>query len=148
VQVGNGQMVTIGIAASTNGSVSSTGTSTTQSYMRDIMRALATIGSLTSAQVTSGADVAGLVADTQASLSGAITALGQDQGVLGDRQTMLTNSATAMSTAQTALLGQFTDATNVDMAKTMTSLTETQTRLQASYQLISNLSSLSLVKYI
>ena len=54
VQVGQGQIVQIGLLASANSSaVTSTGVSTgtsTGSYMRDLMSALATIGSLSASQ--------------------------------------------------------------------------------------------------
>jgi flagellar hook-associated protein 3 FlgL len=95
VQVGQGNTETIGLLASANAMipVSPTGTSaippdpgpplvpappvSTGSYMRDVLRALATIGSLSSSQVNySGFQ--DLVQDTRISMSGAITAMAQD----------------------------------------------------------------------
>ena len=148
VSDGSGQQMQVGIAASTNAFVSSTGSPTTGSYMRDIMAALATVGALSSTQVNAGADVMGLVQDVRTSLGGAITALGQDQGELGNRQTQLQNESTAMGQTSTALSGQLAGADQVDTATVLTTLSATQTRLQASYQLISGLSQLSLTKYI
>jgi flagellin-like hook-associated protein FlgL len=148
VATGAGQSMATGIAASANAFIASTGSSTTGSYMRDILRALATVGSLSSAQVNAGADVAGLVADTRTSLQGAITALNQDAGVLGDRQTALGSLSTMMQAAGTALSTQVSDATDADMASVLSRLTEVQSRLQASYKLISATAGLSLAQYL
>jgi flagellar hook-associated protein 3 FlgL len=147
VQVGDHNFVTSGIAASANASVASTGGSTTGSYMRDILRGLATIGSMSSSQ----ASVAGfttLVADTQTSLSGAVTALNQDAGVLGNTQSQLTQTQTLLSQTSTALQGQVSSAQDVDMAQTISAITQVQTHLQASYQLIANMQSMTLTKYL
>ncbi len=148
VSDGSGRQMQVGIAASTNAFVTSTGSPTTGSYMRDIMAALATVGALSSSQVSAGADVMGLVQDVRTSLGGAITALGQDQGELGNRQTQLQAESTAMGQTSTALSSQLAGADQVDTATVLTTLSATQTRLQASYQLISGLSQLSLTKYI
>lgn len=147
VQTGPGQSVPSGIMASANADVASTGGSTTGSYMRDILRALATLGSLSSSQVNA-AGFAAVVADVHTSLGGAITALNQDAGVMGNRQTQLTATATTLQDTQDAMSSQLSNVEDVDMAKTLTSLTAAQTQLQASYQLISRVQSLSLVNYL
>ena len=142
----DGAPVPVGITASANADVASTGPST-GSYMRDVLRALATLGSLSSAQVgTAGFDQ--LVADTRTSLGGAITALNADAGVLGDRQARLQADAQTSVQTVTALQAQLSGAQDVDMAATLSRLTQTQTQLQASYQLIAQSQSLSLVKYL
>jgi flagellar hook-associated protein 3 FlgL len=143
----DGAPVPVGITASANADVASTGPSTTGSYMRDVLRALATLGSLSSAQAgTAGFDQ--LVADTRTSLGGAITALNADAGVLGDRQARLQADAQTSVQTVTALQAQLSGAQDVDMAATLSRLTQTQTQLQASYQLIAQSQSLSLVKYL
>jgi flagellar hook-associated protein 3 FlgL len=147
VQVGEGQQVTVGIVASANSDVSSTGSSTTGSYMRDILRGLATIGSLNSGQANT-AGFQTLVTDTQTSLGDAITALNSDAGVMGNRQTQLTSTQSAIAEVSTALSSQVSNVQNVDMAATMSKLTLVQTQMQASYQMISNVNSLSLTKYL
>ena len=148
VQVGQGQTVQVGLLASANSSaVTSTGTSTTGSYMRDLMRALATIGSMSSAQFsTSGFQ--GLVQDTSASLQGVGTAMANDAGVLGNTQTALTATQTQLSDAATALTTQVGAAQNVDLAQTLSDLPLVQTQMQASYQVIAGMSALSLVKFL
>lgn len=147
VQVGPGQFVPSGLLASGNGDITSSGTSTTGSYTRDIMRALATIGAMTSSQ----ANVTGfsqLVADTHTSLGDAITALNGDAGVMGNRQTSLQTTKTGLSNTTTALQSQVSGAEDVDMAATLSKLTQVQTQLQASYQLIAGTQSLSLTKFL
>jgi flagellar hook-associated protein 3 FlgL len=147
ISTGPGQQAPVGILASANASVPSLGSSTTGSYTRDILRALATLGSLSSSQVNDPG-FAQLVSDTATSLQGAVTALNQDAGVLGDQQAQLQAQSTVMAGTSTALQSQLSGAQDVDMASTLSQLTQTQTRLQASYQLIAGLQSLSLVKFL
>ena len=147
VSTGNGQSQTIGLMAGANTNAVSTGTSTTGSYMRDLMRALATVGSLSSSQA-SDPNFASVIADTQTSVTNMVTAMSTDVGVLGEQQANLTTMGTNMSDTSTALTGQLTTAQNVDMATTLSDLSLTQTQLQASYQLLSASSGMSLVKYL
>lgn len=147
VATGQGQSVPTSILASTNADIASTGSSTTGSYIRDILRGLATIGSMSSSQV-SDAGFDALVQDTHTSLGGAITALNADAGVMGDRQSTLQTAQATLGDQATALQSQLSDAQDVDMAQTLSRLTQTQTQLQASYQIISGLTSISLVKYL
>jgi flagellin-like hook-associated protein FlgL len=148
VQVGQGQTVQVGLLASANSSaVTSTGSSTTGSYMRDLMRALATLGSLSAGQVnTSGFQA--LVQDTSASLQGAASAMAEDAGVLGNTQTALTATQTQLSDTRTALTTQVSAVQDVDMAQTLSNLTLVQTQMQGSYQVIAGMSGLSLVKFL
>jgi flagellar hook-associated protein 3 FlgL len=60
----------------------------------------------------------------------------------------LQTQTTTMTNMSTALQTQVGNAQDVDMAQTLSQLTQTQTRLQESYQLISGLQSLSLVKFL
>ncbi len=147
VQIGDGQSVPVGILASANADVASAGSSSSGSYIRDIMRSLATIGSLSSAQV-GVAGFSGLVSDTRSSLGGAITALNGDAGVFGDRQTELQTVKMRIGAMTTAMKAQVLTAENVDMASTLSQLSQVQTQLQASYQLIVGIQSLSLTKYL
>jgi flagellar hook-associated protein 3 FlgL len=160
IQVGNNHSEPIGLAASANSlipaSVSGTPAipgvpTTTGSYMRDILRALATIGSLTSAQAANPAlqtDFQNLVQDTRISLSGAADALAQDQGVLGNVQSSLTATQSNLADTQTTLTSQVSSAQDVDMAATLSQLSSVQTQMQASYQLIATLNGMSLAKFL
>jgi flagellar hook-associated protein 3 FlgL len=157
VQVGQNSTEKTGLLASSNGliPVSVSGppatvngpATTTGSYMRDVLRALATIGSLSSSQV----NVSGfrdLVQDTRTSLQGAIGAMGSDVGVLGNVQSSLSATRSTLADTQTALTAQVSSAEDVDLAKIMSQLSLVQTQMQASYQLIATMSSLSLVKFL
>ncbi len=157
VQVGQNQTEPVGIPASANGlipvSVSTGNTivggppSTTGSYMRDVLRALATIGSLSSSQANDpGFD--DLVQDTRISLMQAASTMAQDAGVLGNVQSSLTVTQTRLAETQTALTGQVSAAEDVDMAATLSKLSLVQTQMQASYQLIATLGGMSLVKFL
>jgi flagellar hook-associated protein 3 FlgL len=147
VQVGENSTVAISILASTNSYVASTGTSTTGSYMRDIMRALATIGSLSSSQVSdSGFD--DLVDDTATSLQNAVTALNQDAGVLGDQEAQLSTTQTTLADVSTSMQSQVSNAEEVDVAQVSIQLSDAQTQLQASYELVSAMKGLSLAAYL
>ena len=147
VQVGQSQTAPIGLLASANASVVSTGSSTTGSYMRDVLRALATIGSLTSAQ-QNDPGFGALVQDTRISLNGAISAMAEDAGVLGNRQSALTVTQTTLADTATALTAQVSSVQDVDMATTLSNVSLVQTQLQASYQMIAAVSGLSLAKFL
>lgn len=147
VQVGDRQTVATGLFASGNMLVASTGSSTTGSYSRDLLRALATIGSLTGAQANDP-NLAAVVDDTRASLTGALTAMASEAGVFGDSQSRLAVTRTQLTDTSTALSGQIGSAQDADMAATLSKLSAVQTQLQASYQLIAGINALSLVKFL
>ncbi len=147
VETGQAQRTQTGLLASANSFATSGGSSTTGSYMRDVLRALATVGSLSSSQLSAGG-FQDLVQDTRASLGNAISAMGEDAGVLGNTQTRLAATKSQLADTSTALINQVSSAEEVDMAATLSRLTQTQTQLQASYQLIAGTSGLSLVKYL
>lgn len=142
-----GQTVPTGMLASANGDAVSAGTATTGSYSRDIMVALATLGGLSGAPA-GAAGFADLVGSVRASLGGAIVALNTDAGIMGDRQAALTTTKTELGLTQTALSGQVSGVQQVDMAATLSRLTQAQAQLSASYQLISSVQALSLTKFL
>ena len=86
--------------------------------------------------------------DTSTSLNGVVSAMATDVGVLGNTQSNLTSIQTQLSDTSTALSGQLSNVQDVDMATTLSSLTATQTQLQASYRLITAETSLSLVNFL
>jgi len=147
VSTGDGQSQPIGLLASANTSAVSTGTSTTGSYMRDLMRSLATVASMSSSQA-SDPNFAALVSDTQTSLTNAISAMNTDVGALGEQQSSLTSLQTTLGDTQTALTSQLSNAQDVNMASTLSNLSLVQTQLETSYQLIANATGLSLAKFL
>jgi flagellar hook-associated protein 3 FlgL len=147
VSVGPGAPTPTGMLASTNADVASNGSSTTGSYIRDIMRALATIGALSGSQATApGLGV--LVQDIHTSLGDAISALNGDAGVMGNRQASLEARHQNLGDTVASVEGQISNVQDVDMAATLSRLTATQTQLQASYQLLGTLRSLSLASVL
>ncbi len=147
VPTGPSGSVPSGIIASSNGDVASTGGSTTGSYTRDILRTLATLGALSSSQV-GASGFSALVSDAHTALGGAITALNADAGVMGDRQTALTATQASLAAAGTVLDGQISAVQDANMTTTLSQLSQVETQLQGSYQIISNLGTLSLVKFL
>jgi flagellar hook-associated protein 3 FlgL len=147
LQLSNGQQVQTGLLANANTLAASTGTSTTGSYVRDLLRGLSTLASLSSSQVNDPGFTA-VVADTRSSLQGAVTAISTETGALGTIQAGLTATATADGETTTALQTQLSSVEDVDTATALTQLSAVQTQLQASYQLIAAARNLSLVQYL
>jgi flagellar hook-associated protein 3 FlgL len=147
VVTGNGSAVSTGILANANAAIVSQGTDTTGSYIRDLLRAFATVGSLSSSQADDP-NFSALIEDTTSSLNNAVSAFNSDVGVLGDRQTDLTNIGSTLASTSTALSGQISTAQDVDLASTLSRLTAVQTQLQASYRLINTAQTLSLANFL
>jgi flagellar hook-associated protein 3 FlgL len=151
VSLGNGATATIGIAANTNGFVTSSGSSngadTTGSYMRDILTTIASVASLgpVSPNTTSYASFA---RSTAATLGSAIDTLNQDAGVLGNTQNAMTAQATGLQQTINGMTTQQAGYDQVNMATTLSDLSAVQTQLQASYQLIAAMKTMSLTQYI
>jgi flagellar hook-associated protein 3 FlgL len=147
VELGTGAPAQVGVLANANTLAVSGGTSSTGSYMRDIMRSLATLANLSSGQARLPG-FAALVSDTGSSLSGAISAMGIEQGALGGIQSSLTTVGTEAGETSTALSAQVSSVEDVDMAKTLSELSQVQTQLTASYKLISEVKGLSLANFL
>jgi flagellar hook-associated protein 3 FlgL len=154
VQTGDGGTVQTGLLASGNAAVVSSGVATatsagtsTGSYMRDLMRALATLGSLSSSQVNDP-NFTALVQATGTSLTRAVNAMAVDVGVFGNTQANLATTQTRLGDTATALSAQLSSVQDVDMASALSKLTSMQTQLQASYRLITGENSLSLLNFL
>jgi flagellar hook-associated protein 3 FlgL len=148
VNIGNGQFVATGIVAGVNSDAVQTGSSTTGSYTTDLMRALATIGAMSSSQADLGSDFTGLIDDTRASLQGVVTAISTDSAMLGSRQNVLSDAGDQLTGATKALTSQVSGVEDVDMATLAVQLSQAQTQLQASYQVIAGMKQFSLVNYL
>ncbi|MBC7801491.1 MAG: hypothetical protein H7Z10_12790 [Gemmatimonadaceae bacterium] len=142
IEVGEGQRVQVGLLANAN-TLTASAAPTTGSYMRDILRALAT---LTTA--TAGPGLTALAADTRARLGSAISAIGIEAGALGDVQSSMEARRTQLGEVVTALTRQVSDAEDVDLAATLTRVALLQTQLQASYRVIAESKDLSLARFI
>jgi len=149
VDLGNGEQVQVGMLADQNTDAVSAGTGTTStgSYMRDIMMGLATLGSMGSADPQQTYTQAALT-NVQTTLSNADDALNVDIGGLGVRQDAITNAQSDYSDVATALTTQLDSLQNADPATVATQLSQAQTQLQASYSMVAALDQLSLAKYL
>jgi flagellar hook-associated protein 3 FlgL len=147
--LGGGHYVALAPLATTNSDAASAGVGTTStgSYTRDILRGLATLGALTNAQ-SADPNFVPLVQDTITSLQGAVSAINTDIGALGGRQDQVTAAQTEAGDTSTALKLQIGNVQDADLTQVAVQLSQAQTQLQASYQLISNFSSLSLAKFL
>lgn len=147
--LGNGQQVATGIEANSNGFVTTAGAGSTStgSYMRDILAGLASIASLTPAQI-GGPGFQSFLQTTETSMRNANDSLNQDAGVLGNTQTALAAQATGLGASVTALTNQVANADSVDAAATISQISSVQTALQSSYQLIATMKALNLASYL
>lgn len=147
--LGNGVVIGLGVLADQNAyAVSSgAGSTSTGSYMRDVMRALATISSLTPAQSTDP-NYPALLADTKTSLSGAVSALGTDIAGLGADQQRITATQADLADSSSVLASHLSKLQDADLPSVAASLSAAQTQLQASYRVIATLGTLSLANYI
>jgi flagellar hook-associated protein 3 FlgL len=149
VDLGNGKQVQVGMLADQNTDAVSAGTGTTStgSYMRDILMGLATLGSMGSADTTQ-TYVQSALSNVQTTLSNADNALNVDIGGVGVRQDAITNAQSDYSDVATALTTQLGTLQDADPATVATQLAQAQTQLQASYSMVAALDQLSLAKYL
>ena len=142
VEVGEGQRVPTGVLATRN-TLATSEAPTTGSYLRDVMRALATLAGL-----SDGPGVEAVAADTRSRLSSAIGAIGDESGALGNLQRGLETRKQSLAAAETSLTRQVSNVEDVDMAAVLTKVSALQTQLQASYQVIAGVKDLSLSRFI
>ena len=149
VDLGGGERVVLAPLATTNSDASSTGVGTTStgSYTRDILMSLAQLGSLTQAQA-SDPNFLPFVQNTVATLQGSVSAINTDIGALGNRQQMVTNAGSELSATNTVLQTQLGNLQDADLSQVAAQVSQAQTQLQASYQLLANLGTLSLAKFL
>lgn len=144
VTVGDQQHVTVGFVATQGGAASA---ASTGSSMRDLMRALAVVGSLDKADASSSA-FSTLVTDTATQLQGVSSSLNLTVASLGQTQTQLTSHGSSLSQLSDALIKQLGLVKDSDPAALSTQLTATQNQLQASYSLIADMKGMSLASYL
>jgi flagellar hook-associated protein 3 FlgL len=149
VDLGGGTRVTLAPLANANSDATSSGVGATStgSYTRDLLRGLATLGSLGSVN-SNDPNFLPLVQDTVASLQGAVSAANTDISALGARQNQVTAAQGELADTATALKLQLSNIQDTDLVQVATQLASAQTQLQASYQLIAALGQLSLAKFL
>ncbi len=144
VAVGEQDHVAVGFVATAGGAA--TGTSTGSS-IRDLMSALATVGSLDQADPRS-AGFGTLVDDTSGTMTGISASLTNSVAALGQTQAQLTIQGSELSLTSDALTQQLGLVKDSDPALLSTQLTDTQNQLQASYGLIADMKGLTLASYL
>lgn len=142
--VGEQDHVSVGFVATQGGSASS---SSTGSSIRDLMRALAVVGSLDQADSASSG-FATLINDTSTQMTGVSASLTMSVASLGQTQTTLTGRATSLGQLSDALKAQLGSIKDSDPASLSVQLTATQNQLQASYSLIADMKGMSLAAYL
>jgi len=149
VDVGNGLRVALAPLANANSNAQSAGAGTTSTgaYTRDILMSLASLGALTPAQAES-TDFPAFIQSTVTTLNGAVTAINTDIGALGDRQNQVTGAQTDLSDTNTTLQTQLSSLQDADLTTVATQLSQAQTQLQASYQILSTLGTLTLARFL
>jgi len=88
------------------------------------------------------------VQSTVTTLQGAVGAISTDIGALGSRQDQVTAAQAELSATDTALQTQLGNVQDADLTQVSAQLSQAQTQLQASYQVIASLAQLTLAKYI
>jgi flagellar hook-associated protein 3 FlgL len=149
VDVGNGVRVALAPLANANSNAQSTGAGSTStgSYTRDILMSLASLSGITTAQAESSAFPA-FIQSTVTTLNGAVSAINTDIGALGDRQDQITTAQTDLSDTNTTLQTQLSNLQNADLTTVAAQLSQAQTQLQASYQILSSLGTLTLARFL
>ncbi|MEJ1978187.1 MAG: flagellin [Acetobacteraceae bacterium] len=148
IETGVGLQTQAGLLANQNTLIpADTSPASTGSYVRDLMLSLATLGSMSSAQGSQpGYDT--LLSATQATLSESLSGINAEASALGGVQGQLTGMQTLLGDTSTALTQQVSSVDDVDMAKTLSDITLTQTQLESSYKLIASVQKMSLTDYI
>ncbi len=144
VAVGEQDRVTVGLVATAGGAATATSTG---SSIRDLVRALATVGSLDQADPRS-AGFATLVDDTSDAVSAVSGSLTTIVAGLGQTQAQLTAQNGTLSLTSDALTQQLGLIKDSDPASLSIQLTDTQNQLQASYSLIADMKGLTLASYL
>jgi flagellin-like hook-associated protein FlgL len=143
----DGTATPVGLFASRNAAATSSG-ETTGAWARDLLRGLASIAALTPAQAASPADFKALADTIRLGLQSASAALADEQGALGQTEQQLASMQTRHGQMHDQLKAQLADIEEVDMAEVLTRMQATKTALEASYNAIGTIGSLSLVRYL
>lgn len=149
VDLGGGVQVALAPLADTNSNAQSAGVGTTStgSYTQDILYGLSSLANVTVAQSTD-ANFLPFVQGLVTTFNGAVTAISTDIGALGDRQDQVNSAQTELGDTSTTLQSQLTDLQGADLSQVATKLTEAQTQLQASYQVLATLGTLTLARFL
>jgi flagellar hook-associated protein 3 FlgL len=149
VDLGGGVQVALAPLADANSDAQSTGVGTTStgSYTQDILYGLSSLANLTAAQSTD-ANFLPFVQGLVTTFNGAVSAINTDIGALGDRQDQVNSAQTDLGDTSTTLQSQLSNLQDADLAQVATKLSQAQTQLQASYQILATLGTLTLARFL
>jgi flagellin-like hook-associated protein FlgL len=143
----DGTLVPYGILANRNAAASSSG-ETTGSWVRDLLRGLASMAALTPEQTASPQDFRDFVVVIRDGMKSAISALADEAGALGLTEARLEGMQKRHEAVQITLQAQLSDIQEVDMAEVLSRLQATRTVLEASYAAIGRLGTLALAHFL
>ena len=144
---GDGTNMAVGLFANRNAEATSAG-ETTGAWARDLLRGLASIAALGPAQTASPADFHAMADTIRGGLQSAAKALADEQGALGLTEQRLQGMQTRHTEMHDSLQGQLAGIEEVDLAAVLTRLQSTKSTLEASYNAIGTLGSLTLTHYL
>jgi flagellar hook-associated protein 3 FlgL len=151
----DGQRITYGLRANENGvAISPSDPPSTQSFIRDIMRGLAVLGSLTDpirARDETGLDddaFKELLTGLSVSLRSASQMLGIERGAIGVSEKRLAALKERHADITVVLKTQVSAIEDVDMSEVSVRAQFLQTQLEMSYRLIASFRELNLARYI
>jgi len=151
----DGQRVTYGLRANANGLAQSrTDPPSTGSFIRDIMRGLAVLGSLDEGMAgiddpqLAGDGFEELLLGISRSLQSAVKTLEEERGALGVAEQRLEALKQRHLDMVVVLKAQVGKVEDVDLAEVSARLQLLQTQLEMSYRLIAGLRDLSLARYL
>lgn len=144
----DGTRIAYGLIANQNGvAQSAADPPTTGSFVRDLMRGFAMLGSLTAAQAAEPEFVA-LVQGIAASLQSAGRTLEDERAALGVAEQRLARAKAAHADLTVVLKAQVSAVEDVDIAEVTARLQLLQVQLEMSYRLIAGLREMNLARYV
>jgi flagellar hook-associated protein 3 FlgL len=146
IEIGPSEYVNLGLPATQNVGASAD-PSGTGSAITDILGSLAVIANSTTAMASSSNFVS-LIQDVSTTLTSAANTLAQESGYIGQAQDTMTAATNLQTAAQTALSGQLTNLTNVDMPTAISNLQAVSTQLETSYSVLGEVNQLNLASYL
>jgi len=147
IMSGTNGTTSFGIVATQSSTTSSSSDSSTGSPIRDLMRDLMAVSSM-SGMSSNTPGFSDLAKQLYASLGTTIGQLTEQEGAVGATQNSLTAQSTLLTGVSSMLQTQLGDARNADMAMVATNAANIKTALNASYILISNMKGMTLADYL
>ncbi|MGC5198528.1 flagellin, partial [Aphanothece microscopica] len=139
LQVADGERVAFGVFAHRDQA-----DEVADSWGRQLLRGLATLASVTTAQAQMGDGWTGLLDGITATLNSATRGLAAEQGAVGTAQQRIAAAAERHADTLVALRTQLGSVEEVDLAEASALLREVQSRLEASYEVTGMIARLSL----